>query len=334
MRLKNQAATQNSRQNFLPQNTNSFILNNQNIIQNICSPDSSYIFNHNNNNNPNRSSMNEDSRNDILNGSSNTSTSSASAVGNNDDLDLDSGDADRKRAHHNALERKRRDHIKDSFHTLRDAIPNIRGEKTSRAQILKAATDYIKLMRTRNIDFQCDIDSLRKQNLEIENQIRQLEKAKLGGGGPTDKQIKSELLNYFENNLDTQDYKDIKFDLVNETSTTTQTAPTTTTTKPPSTTNTTNLSQTFTSSTTKNPNTTNVLVLNKPLITTTTLSANPKKFKTIINTKNNINIINLNHQHHHTNINTPNSTTVLNTTTTHNNNNTNTNNNQNSADYL
>ena len=39
--------------------------------------------------------------------------------------------ADRKRAHHNALERKRRDHIKDSFHTLRDAIPNIKGEKVS-----------------------------------------------------------------------------------------------------------------------------------------------------------------------------------------------------------
>ena len=38
-------------------------------------------------------------------------------------------EADRKRAHHNALERKRRDHIKDSFHTLRDAIPNIKGEK-------------------------------------------------------------------------------------------------------------------------------------------------------------------------------------------------------------
>jgi len=40
-------------------------------------------------------------------------------------------EADRKRAHHNALERKRRDHIKDSFHTLRDAIPNIKGEKVS-----------------------------------------------------------------------------------------------------------------------------------------------------------------------------------------------------------
>ena len=30
-----------------------------------------------------------------------------------------------KRAHHNALERKRRDHIKDSFSGLKDAIPTL-----------------------------------------------------------------------------------------------------------------------------------------------------------------------------------------------------------------
>ena len=30
-----------------------------------------------------------------------------------------------KRAHHNALERKRRDHIKDSFNGLKDAIPTL-----------------------------------------------------------------------------------------------------------------------------------------------------------------------------------------------------------------
>uniref|UniRef100_A0A2K5I4I6 Protein max n=1 Tax=Colobus angolensis palliatus TaxID=336983 RepID=A0A2K5I4I6_COLAP len=34
-----------------------------------------------------------------------------------------------KRAHHNALERKRRDHIKDSFHSLRDSVPSLQGEK-------------------------------------------------------------------------------------------------------------------------------------------------------------------------------------------------------------
>jgi len=37
-----------------------------------------------------------------------------------------------KRAHHNALERKRRDHIKDSFCKLRDAIPSLQGDKLSR----------------------------------------------------------------------------------------------------------------------------------------------------------------------------------------------------------
>ncbi|XP_015417040.1 PREDICTED: protein max isoform X4 [Myotis davidii] len=35
-----------------------------------------------------------------------------------------------KRAHHNALERKRRDHIKDSFHSLRDSVPSLQGEKS------------------------------------------------------------------------------------------------------------------------------------------------------------------------------------------------------------
>uniref|UniRef100_A0A182J761 Uncharacterized protein n=1 Tax=Anopheles atroparvus TaxID=41427 RepID=A0A182J761_ANOAO len=37
-----------------------------------------------------------------------------------------------KRAHHNALERKRRDHIKDSFTSLRDSVPSLQGEKVRR----------------------------------------------------------------------------------------------------------------------------------------------------------------------------------------------------------
>ena len=52
-----------------------------------------------------------------------------------------------KRAHHNALERKRRDHIKDSFTGLRDAIPTMKGgDKSSRAQILKKASEYIQVL--------------------------------------------------------------------------------------------------------------------------------------------------------------------------------------------
>uniref|UniRef100_A0A8C5B7Z9 Protein max n=1 Tax=Gadus morhua TaxID=8049 RepID=A0A8C5B7Z9_GADMO len=88
-----------------------------------------------------------------------------------------------KRAHHNALERKRRDHIKDSFHSLRDSVPALQGEKSSvkqasRAQILDKATEYIQYMRRKNTTHQQDIDDLKKQNALLEQQVRALEKAK------------------------------------------------------------------------------------------------------------------------------------------------------------
>ncbi|GLD49635.1 protein max isoform X3 [Lates japonicus] len=62
-------------------------------------------------------------------------------MSDNDDIEVDSDEespryhsvAD-KRAHHNALERKRRDHIKDSFHSLRDSVPALQGEKQSTKQ--------------------------------------------------------------------------------------------------------------------------------------------------------------------------------------------------------
>ncbi|CAC5418908.1 protein max-like isoform X1 [Mytilus californianus] len=91
-----------------------------------------------------------------------------------------------KRAHHNALERKRRDHIKDSFSSLRDSIPSLQGEKVSsvkvsRAQILKKAADYIQFIRRKNQGHQSDIDDLKKQNSTLEQQIRALEKARNTG---------------------------------------------------------------------------------------------------------------------------------------------------------
>lgn len=86
-----------------------------------------------------------------------------------------------KRAHHNALERKRRDHIKDSFTGLRDAIPMMHGDKSSRAQILKKASDYIIYMKQKTHDHYCDIDDLKRQNGLLEEQIRALEKAKSQG---------------------------------------------------------------------------------------------------------------------------------------------------------
>lgn len=86
-----------------------------------------------------------------------------------------------KRAHHNALERKRRDHIKDSFHNLRDSVPHLQGEKSSRAQILKQATDYIQFMTKKNGIVQTDIDDMKKQTNILEQQVRALEKAKATG---------------------------------------------------------------------------------------------------------------------------------------------------------
>lgn len=86
-----------------------------------------------------------------------------------------------KRAHHNALERKRRDHIKESFIGLRDAIPTLQGDKSSRAQILKKASEYISFMRRKNTSHNKDIDDLKRQNQHLEAQIRALEGAKTNG---------------------------------------------------------------------------------------------------------------------------------------------------------
>lgn len=88
-----------------------------------------------------------------------------------------------RRAHHNALERKRRDHIKESFTSLRDSVPSLQGEKVnvSRAQILKKASDYMTYMRRKNHSHQEDIDELKRHNSILEQQIKSLEKAKSTG---------------------------------------------------------------------------------------------------------------------------------------------------------
>ncbi|KAG1671437.1 Protein max [Nymphon striatum] len=90
------------------------------------------------------------------------------------DAESDSGD---KKAHHNALERRRRDHIKESFTTLRRSLPTIgRSEKASRALILKKAADYIMKMSGKNDGHQIDIHDLREENQKLERQVLSLEK--------------------------------------------------------------------------------------------------------------------------------------------------------------
>ncbi|KAI6244038.1 Mxl-3 [Aphelenchoides fujianensis] len=69
-----------------------------------------------------------------------------------------------KRAHHNELERRRRDHIKDHFLTLKTAIPLLEGEKSSRALILKRAVDFINMLQTQTKEYKSEIDELKRRN--------------------------------------------------------------------------------------------------------------------------------------------------------------------------
>ena len=80
-----------------------------------------------------------------------------------------------KRAQHSAFERKRRDLIKDSFEGLKDAIPILKaGHNSSRAQILKKASEYIENTHRQNRLNQADRDELKRQNDRIEAQIAAL----------------------------------------------------------------------------------------------------------------------------------------------------------------
>ena len=84
-----------------------------------------------------------------------------------------------KRAQHSAFERKRRDHIKDSFEGLKNAIPTLKaGQNSSRAQILKKASEYIQSKRRIDSLSQTDMDNLKGQNNHLEAQIRVLERAR------------------------------------------------------------------------------------------------------------------------------------------------------------
>ncbi|KAK0178685.1 hypothetical protein PV327_007554 [Microctonus hyperodae] len=108
-----------------------------------------------------------------------------------------------KRAHHNALERKRRDHIKDSFSNLRDTVVALKGGKgASRVQILKEAAQYINLMRKNTKKQQQDIDALKRQNVILNSQIVILERALTTGNFAAEsyERSMSELINIVNNN--------------------------------------------------------------------------------------------------------------------------------------
>ena len=57
----------------------------------------------------------------------------------------------------------------------------MRGDKTSRAQVLKKTGEYITHMQRKITDHQGEIKDLKTQNTTLESQIRALEKAKATG---------------------------------------------------------------------------------------------------------------------------------------------------------
>ncbi|KAH7718764.1 MXL-3 protein [Aphelenchoides avenae] len=71
---------------------------------------------------------------------------------------------DDRRAHHNELERRRRDHIKDHFQALKNSVPLLEGEKSSRAMVLKRAADYITLLQAQIKEYKLEMEEVRRHN--------------------------------------------------------------------------------------------------------------------------------------------------------------------------
>lgn len=82
-----------------------------------------------------------------------------------------------RRAHHNALEQKRRGVIRGCFENLRKSVPSLDSEekKLSRSGILRETARYIKATKERVTGYQADIDSLRLQNQLLSAELECLE---------------------------------------------------------------------------------------------------------------------------------------------------------------
>ncbi|VDM48628.1 unnamed protein product [Toxocara canis] len=81
------------------------------------------------------------------------------------------------RAQHNALERRRRDNIKDMYGALKDTIPGMSNERASRAVVLKKAIDMIVGMEERLKSIVSENEQLEQINAELENELARLEGA-------------------------------------------------------------------------------------------------------------------------------------------------------------
>lgn len=86
--------------------------------------------------------------------------------------------ATEKRLYHNALERKRRELINFQFYELHSAVPSIFGVKASRSQVLTKATEFIHMMKRKVKRYELEIEGLKHQNKQLENELRSLQDLK------------------------------------------------------------------------------------------------------------------------------------------------------------
>lgn len=73
------------------------------------------------------------------------------------------------RAQHNALERRRRDNIKDMYTLLKEEIPNFNHERASRAQILCKTIEQM-------MELKHDVELLEDENKKLDEEYEKLQK--------------------------------------------------------------------------------------------------------------------------------------------------------------
>lgn len=89
--------------------------------------------------------------------------------------DSEDGFGPEKRAQHNVLERKRRDDLKNSFHVLRDEVPELKcQERAAKVQILKKATEYINGLNHLESSLEKELTAERTKQQNLKKQLELL----------------------------------------------------------------------------------------------------------------------------------------------------------------
>uniref|UniRef100_A0A7E4W9D6 BHLH domain-containing protein n=1 Tax=Panagrellus redivivus TaxID=6233 RepID=A0A7E4W9D6_PANRE len=79
------------------------------------------------------------------------------------------------RAQHNALERRRRDNIKEMYNELKDEIPNFNHDRASRAQILSLTIDEMKAANAEAEDAHLQAFATNRSKNNLIREISQVE---------------------------------------------------------------------------------------------------------------------------------------------------------------